>query len=690
MGQILTRINSSSLKEQIVKLMKKLFISAILSLIIGQISQAQSIVNIIPKPQEITYGKGVFQLDNLTTISFKNCSVKDVGLFIQQLRQASHYPMIEKKQSSNTIEFILDKKLNVPSDEGYHLDVSAKKVTVKAKTAHGLFNASQSLRQILPSAIEANNETNRETAWSIPAVAIKDYPRYHWRGYMKDVSRTFYSINTVKKYLDVMALYKMNTFHWHLTDDQGWRIEIKKYPKLTAENTTVFHRTEKQPAERSGFYTQDQIKEVIQYAKERNITIVPEIDVPGHSWPTILAYPTLGVNKNSYPNHIFPFVSSWGYWGNQFTPNTLDPTKETTYQFLDDVFTEIAALFPGSYIHFGGDEVRHDLWEKEPHVQEFMKQHQITDVKALQSYFVQRVSAIIVQKGKKPIGWNDILADAKNLPKNTAIMSWLGEEAIKEATKDGFKAVATPASHLYFDITQADRNDGTMTDLAYPQINSLERVYNFDPSNGLTALEDQLLLGVQGNMWSALAQDVKDMNVQNFPRLLAVAEIGWAAKSNKDYVEFCRRLEANLPRLDSMRIDYYHPGGYIAGTWTSNDIREEYGTLTFDVTKKVYDNGRAQAGFFFTEGKNFLEIDAVQLLQDGHIIDEDGHHALADKFRGTNKVKPFYYNFTVKDYNPNAKYEIKARVRGAGGVDSKGNFTFNLSPTLPFSKTEKR
>ncbi|MDF2516521.1 MAG: beta-N-acetylglucosaminidase [Sphingobacterium sp.] len=690
MGQILTRINSSSLKEQIVKLMKKLFISAILSLIIGQISQAQSIVNIIPKPQEITYGKGVFQLDNLTTISFKNCSVKDVGLFIQQLRQASHYPMIEKKQSSNTIEFILDKKLNVPSDEGYHLDVSAKKVTVKAKTAHGLFNASQSLRQILPSAIEANNETNRETAWSIPAVAIKDYPRYHWRGYMKDVSRTFYSINTVKKYLDVMALYKMNTFHWHLTDDQGWRIEIKKYPKLTAENTTVFHRTEKQPAERSGFYTQDQIKEVIQYAKERNITIVPEIDVPGHSWPTILAYPTLGVNKNSYPNHIFPFVSSWGYWGNQFTPNTLDPTKEATYQFLDDVFTEIAALFPGSYIHFGGDEVRHDLWEKEPHVQEFMKQHQIADVKALQSYFVQRVSAIIVQKGKKPIGWNDILADAKNLPKSTAIMSWLGEEAIKEATKDGFKAVATPASHLYFDITQADRNDGTMTDLAYPQINSLERVYNFDPSNGLTALEDQLLLGVQGNMWSALAQDVKDMNVQNFPRLLAVAEIGWASMSKKDYAEFCRRLDANLPRLDSMRIDYYHPGGYIAGTWTSNDIREEYGTLTFDVTKKVYDNGRAQAGFFFTEGKNFLEIDAVQLLQDGRVIDEDGHHALADKFRGTNKVKPFYYNFTVKDYNPNAKYEIKARVRGAGGVDSKGNFTFNLSPTLPFSKTEKR
>lgn len=670
--------------------MKKLFISAMLSLATWQASDAQSSVNIIPKPQEITYGKGSFQLDQQTAVRFINCHIKDVELFIRQLRQASHYPIVEKKQASNVIEFILDRKLDVPSEEGYQLQVSEKKVTVRAKAPHGLFNASQSLRQLFPTAIESNSAPLNNLSWSLPLVTIKDYPRYPWRGYMKDVSRTFYDVRTVKKYLDAMALYKMNIFHWHLTDDQGWRIEIKKYPKLTAENATVFHRTEKQPAERSGFYTQDQIKEVVQYAKDRNITIVPEIDVPGHSWPTILAYPELGVNKNSYPNHIFPFVSSWGYWGNQFTPNTLDPTKEVTYQFLDDVFTEVANLFPGSYIHFGGDEVRHDLWEKEPHVQDFMKQHQIANVKALQSYFVQRVSAIIVQKGKKPIGWNDILADARNLPKNTAIMSWLGEEAIKEATKDGFKAVATPASHLYFDITQADRNDGTMTDLAYPQINSLKRVYEFDPSNGLTAAEDQLVLGVQGNMWSAIAQDVKDMNVQNFPRLLAVAEIGWSAQSMKDYEEFCHRLDANLPRLDSMRIDYYHAGGYIAGNWKSDDIKEVYSTLTFDVTNKIYDKGRAQAGFFFVDGKNFLEIDGVQLLQDGLVVDEDEHHSLADKFRGTNKIKPFYYNFSIKNYNPKAKYEIKARVRGVGGIDSRGNFTFNLSPSLPFERIEKQ
>lgn len=341
-----------------------------------------------------------------------------------------------------------------------------------------------------------------------------------------------------------MALYKMNTFHWHLTDDQGWRIEIKKYPKLTSEQTTVFHRTENQPAERSGFYTQEQIKEVVAYARERKITIVPEIDVPGHSWPTILAYPQLGVNKNSYPYFVFPFVSSWGYWGNQFTPNTLDPSKEEVYTFLQNVFTEIAALFSGEYIHFGGDEVRHVLWEKEPHIQEFMKVHQIGNVKQLQSYFVQRVSGIIKRLGRKPIGWNDVLADDKGLPKETAIMSWLGEEAIKEAASHGFKAVATPYSHVYLDITQADRNDGTPSDLAYSNINSIDRIYAYDPSAGLTKEEEKFVLGIQGNLWSALTQETKDMNVHVFPRLLAIAETGWTLPANKNFEDFKKRLLA--------------------------------------------------------------------------------------------------------------------------------------------------
>ena len=512
--------------------MRNVFIQ--LCLLVGTVCTFYSQeISVIPKPQLLQQKTGNFVINQNTGIQLKGASEKDVQLFLTQLRKASGYALSVKNGKENTIVFQLDTKLNLPNQDGYTLDVSDKNIVVKAKNGNGLFYATQTLRQLLPVSVESSYKKEAQN-WTIPALTITDYPRYDWRGYMKDVSRTFYGVDVVKKYLDLMALYKMNTFHWHLTDDQGWRIEIKKYPKLTSEQATVFHRTENQPAERSGFYTQEQIKEIVAYARERKITIVPEIDVPGHSWPTILAYPQLGVNKNSYPYFVFPFVSSWGYWGNQFTPNTLDPSKEEVYTFLQNVFTEIAALFPGEYIHFGGDEVRHVLWEKEPHVQEFMKAHQIGNVKQLQSYFVQRVSGIIKKLGKKPIGWNDVLADDKGLPKETAIMSWLGEEAIKDAASHGFKAVATPYSHVYLDITQADRNDGTPRDLAYSNINSIDRIYAYDPSAGLTKEEEKFVLGIQGNLWSALTQEAKDMNVHVFPRLLAIAETGWTLPANKN------------------------------------------------------------------------------------------------------------------------------------------------------------
>ncbi|MBP3943691.1 beta-N-acetylhexosaminidase [Sphingobacteriaceae bacterium WQ 2009] len=667
---------------------KKLFTVAAIMLSTVYTLQAQSDVTIIPKPQELIAQKGQFELNAQTGISFSKSSLADVSLFVEQLRKVTKFPLAITKNKTNTIHFSINTKLAVPHPEGYQINVTGTTVDVQAKTAQGLFYASQTLRQLLPTAFEAQH-TAAPTKWDIPAVAIKDFPRYNWRGYMKDVSRTFYDVDVIKKYLDVMAMYKLNTFHWHLTDDQGWRIEIKKYPKLTDDRATKFHHTENQPAYRSGFYTQAQIAEVVAYAKQRNITIVPEIDVPGHSWPTILSYPELGVNGNTYPNHIFPFVSSWAYWGVQFTPNTLDPSSEKVYEFLDNVFTEIAALFPGQYIHFGGDEVRHEVWEKEPHVVQFMKDHKLANVKELQSYFVKRVSDIIVKKGKTPLGWNDILADAKSLPKTTAIMSWLGESSIKEATSQGFKAVATPASHLYFDISQADRNDGTPSDLGYSNTNSLEVVYNYDPSAGLTPAEEKLVLGVQANHWTALTQELKDMNVHNFPRLLALSEVAWSAKSGKDYVKFQERLAPNLARLDSLKVDYYRPGGYIRGQWTPKDIQPQYADLKFDVTKEVYANGAIQAGFLYVSGKNYLEIEQVELLADGQVIAVDNHHALADRFRGTHKVKTYFYKFKLDSYNPASTYHIRAKVRGVGGTDSNGNFTFTLSPSKRFEAVGK-
>lgn len=640
--------------------------------------------NIIPCPQKITIHQSYFQIDENTNISTHNIDTTVLSLFANQLRISSGLHLkFTKKKTNKSISFEIDKKLNLPNSDGYTLIINEKGVNVKAINNTGIFHATQTLRLLLQSEFESGSRVEH-TLWRIPYVEIMDYPRYNWRGYMKDVSRTFYSVEVIKKYLDAMALYKMNTFHWHLTDDQGWRIEIKKYPDLTSKKTTTFHHTTNQPAERSGFYTQYQIREIVEYAKERQITIVPEIDVPGHSWPTLLVYPELGVNKNSYPNHVFPFVASWSYWGTQFTPNTLDPTKEIVYDFLDNVFMEIADLFPGEYIHFGGDEVRHALWENEPHIQKFMVEKNIHNVHELQSYFVNRVSAIIEKKGKKPIGWNDILKGAESLSRSTAIMSWLGESATKEATHQGFYTIATPSSHLYFDITQEDRNDGTVSDLAYPHIITLKKVYEFDPAGKLTDQEEKYLLGVQANQWPAVPQEVKDINVQNFPRLLAVAEIGWASKENKDYEKFYGRVQANYARLDSMRIDYFLPGGYKIASWKSNDIQEEYKTITYDVTSQIYTNGRAQAGFFFTDGDNFLEIDGAQLLENGTIVSEDRHHALADNFRGTNKIKPYLFNFKIDNYDPTAKYEIRALVRVVGGINSKGNVTFNLSPYRPF------
>lgn len=637
--------------------------------------------NIIPKPLSISRADGAFELKANTTFYYTKDALAPIGLFTALLKNSTgiNFKTAPLKQEKQGIFFVVSDTLNSLGNEGYQLKISTQSIRVYAKTGAGIFNATQTLRQLLPLQIEGK-ASKTKLNWNIPCGEITDKPRYSWRGYMQDVSRTFYGVDVMKKYMDVMALYKLNVLHLHLTDDQGWRIEIKKYSKLTSKQTTVFDASSKQPAERSGFYTQNQIRELVKYAAARNIAIIPEIDVPGHSWPTILAYPELGVNQNRKPEYIFPFLDSWSHWGNQFTPNTLDPTNEKVYEFLDGVFTELAQLFPASYIHFGGDEVRHVLWEKEPHVQAFMKEKSFKNTNELQSYFASRVSAIIKSKGKKPIGWNDILSDKKNLTKETAIMSWLGDEAIADAAKNGFYAVATPTDPFYFDITQADRNDGTMSDLAYGNINSVKKVYNYEPEAGLSGEEGKFVLGVQGNQWTAITQELKDMNVQNFPRLLALAEIGWIPKGDRNFDNFETRLLINRNRLEALKIDYYKPGGYITGKWEPQQLSNDYKNIEWDVTKKTYANGRIIAGFYYTSGANFMEIIKVELLENGKVVAQDEHTGIADKFRGTHKTKSFLYHLQLDNHKPKAKYTLRASVKGIGGTDSNGNFTYNLSP----------
>lgn len=672
---------------------RKTFTAHLLMLLIMCMSVSlwgQQQIAIIPEPVSVTYGKGEFLLKKDTKIYSDKDGYQSALFLAELLRKSTGYKIsvtrtdnLSKQEKGIIIHTTTG--LDV-GEEGYRLDVTPDKIEIKALKPAGLFYGVQSLRQLLPAAVESDR-VQRNQEWTVPALSIIDQPRFGWRGYMKDVSRTFYSVDVIKKYLDMMALYKLNTFHFHLTDDQGWRIEIKKYPELTSPKATQFPAKHNQPAERSGFYTQEQIRDIIAYAAERNITIVPEIDVPGHCWPVILVYPELGVNNMREPDYVMPFLASWSYWGFQFTPNPLDPTKEEVYTFLNNVFTEVIDLFPGQYIHFGGDEVVHRLWESEPHVQSFMKEKGFKNVDELQAYFVNRVCDIIKEKGRKPIGWNDILK-GDNLTKETAIMSWLGSKSIKDASSRGYYNVATPSSYLYFDITQRDRNDGTVSDLAYGNINSIERIYGYDPTADLPETEKKYVLGVQANMWPAVPQEVKDINVQNFPRLLVLSEIAWTKPEKKDLNNFKKRLANHYPRLDALKVDYYRDGGYITGTWSPADISTEYKIKEWDVTKKIYANGRIMAGLFYTKGDAFLNIRKMQLLENGKVISEDIHEGLADKFRGTHATKTYLYYLKVDKYNPKATYTVRAEIAGKGGTDSYGNFTFNLSPYKPFTVVE--
>ncbi len=651
--------------------------------------QADELACILPKPTHISVQneKG-FQISAKTIIYATPQASATAELWAATLRKGTglKLPVKVTTRAANKqgICFVLPEK--TIDTESYSLNITKKRVLIESQGAAGLFYGAQTVNQLLPA--EVLEEKGNIQEISLPSLTVQDSPRFKWRGYMQDVSRTFYSVDVLKKYIDVMALYKLNTLHLHLTDDQGWRIEIKKYPHLTSEKATRFPDEYKQPEKRSGFYTQEEMKDLVAYAAARHIRIVPEIDVPGHCWPVLINYPELAVSSYLYPDYVMPFCATYHVWGHQFTPNTLDPTSEKVYQFLDDVFTELVEIFPSEYIHFGGDEVVHSVWQNEPRIKQFMADKGMKRVEELQSYFVSRVSKIIRSKGKQPIGWNDILSDAKNLPKGTNIMSWIGSSAVKNAAQYGFPTIATPSSHLYFDIRQGSPDDGLLADLAYPYAISPQNVYEYDPANGLTEKEKECLLGVQANMWPAVPQEVKDINVQNFPRLLALAEIAWA-DGKKDYQDFEKRLAPQYNRLDALKIDYYRPGGHIIATWEPKDVKtNDYVVWEWDVTSKVYANGRAMAGLFYTKGKNKLNIKKMQLLENGKVIAEDTHRGFADETRATSKPKNYLYFLDVKDYKPQAKYILRAEVSGYTGTDSYGNVIFSLAPYKDFSAVE--
>jgi hexosaminidase len=510
--------------------------------------------SVIPQPVQMEVGRGIFDLDADTRIVLTNPTNE-----VQQLTESWARPIratsgfnlqlvdTPSDAPSNTITLRLSRDASHPA-EGYRLNVTSDVVTVEAKTPAGLFYGLQTLTQLLSG--------GHSSGWSVPVVQIVDAPRFAYRGMHLDVGRHFFPVAFVKKYIDLLAMYKMNKFHWHLTDDQGWRIEIKKYPKLTEigayrKETVVgknFERFDRpyvgdgQP--HGGFYTQDEVREVVAYARARYIDVIPEIEMPGHATAALAAYPELACTDGP-----FNVPTTWGIFEDVFCP------KEETFQFLEDVLTEVIALFPSQYIHIGGDEVLKVRWKESELAQEVITREGLADEDELQSYFIKRIESFLLAQGRRLIGWDEILEGG--LAPDATVMSWRGMEGGIEAARQGHDVIMTPTSHTYFDYYQGDP---VQEPLAIRGLTPLEKVYGFEPVPETLSAEDAAhILGAQGNVWTEYMATTDHVEYMVFPRMLALAEVVWSPQELRNWEDFVQRLPAQLQHLDTLGVNYRQP-----------------------------------------------------------------------------------------------------------------------------------
>lgn len=502
-------------------------------------------IHIIPIPAELTQSDNSqpYIITPSTKLVIQDNETRIVAEFIAaKMRRSTGYSLkVDKKTKDGNICLSIDPELDL-NEEGYTLHSDAHGVQVVGKTAHGLWNGMMTLLQLLPAEIESD-KTVKTIDWLIPAVEIKDEPRFRYRGMHLDPCRHFLSVEDVKRQLDVMTLFKINRMHWHLTEDQGWRIEIKKYPKLTEVGSK---RIEGDGAEYSGYYTQEEIKEVVAYAAERFITIVPEIEMPGHVMAALSAYPDLACKPRDFEPRIV-----WGVEDDVFCAG-----KEEVFAFIEDVLTEVAALFPGEYFHIGGDECPKIRWEECSLCQKRIREEGLKDEYELQSYFIRRVEQIMSKLGKKIIGWDEIL-EGGPAPSAT-VMSWRGEEGGIEAARLNHHVIMTPNSGgLYLDHYPGDSN---VEPVGIGGYSTLEKVYAYDPiPKELPADKHDYILGAQGNLWSEYFYQPADMEYHAYPRILALAELTWSPAAKKDFADFCSRWENAAVRLNLHHVNYHIP-----------------------------------------------------------------------------------------------------------------------------------
>lgn len=529
--------------------MKKILIAFCLALVFTQ-NQAQELA-LIPQPEKLTIGTGNFSITSKTKIVLAGSGLEQSAKFLNDYFQTFFgFKLAIQKSSDAKNNIVLNyEKMEHSIPGAYYLHINKEGVHIGGDNATGTFYGVQTLIQLLPF-VKSNNLV-------VPAVEIEDRPRFGYRGLMLDVGRHFFPLDYVKKFIDFVAMHKMNTMQLHLTEDQGWRIEIKKYPKLTSvgayRNGTIighYPGTGNDNTRYGGFYTQNEIKEMVKYAADRFVTIIPEIEMPGHASAAIAAYPQLSCFPDSSTKHPSKVVWAGSEQGKQVQqawgvyPDVFAPT-EYTFQFLQDVLDEILPLFPSKYIHIGGDECPKDAWKKSAFCQQLIKDKNLKDEHGLQSYFIQRIEKYLNSKGRQIIGWDEILEGG--LAPNAAVMSWRGEKGGIAAAKEKHQVIMTPTGWAYFDYSQTKKEDS----LTIGGYLTVQKVYSYEPlPKELAADEVKYVMGAQANLWTEYIGNPRKLEYMLFPRLSAMSEVLWSPKSSKDWNSFEKRLQTQFKRYD--------------------------------------------------------------------------------------------------------------------------------------------
>lgn len=506
-------------------------------------------VNIIPQPLHIALKSGEFCLTPETEILVSENTHSVAEFLAQRIRPATGYRLTIKhpeqvsKQALTLqpIELYTDSQKADLGEEGYELSVTADRILVAAATAAGVFYGCQSLLQLFPPEIE-RQDVIQQARWTIPQLEIVDIPRFSWRGMHLDVSRHFMPTEFVKKYLDLLARYKMNVFHWHLTDDQGWRIEIDGYPKLT--EIAAWRMENGEPY--GGYYTRADIEEVVAYARERFVTIVPEIEMPGHAMAVLAAYPELSCTGGP-----FTVQTRWGIFDDVFCAG-----NDKTFEFLQNVLAQMIAMFPGPYLHVGGDECPKNRWKACLKCQARIRAEGLKDEGELQSYVIKRMEKFLASQNRRLIGWDEILEGG--LPPQALVMSWRGTAGGIAAARLGHEVVMCPESHCYFDHSQSENAEQEPEAFPGPAV-PLEKVYEFEPMPaGLSTEEGRRVLGAQGNLWTEYINTPEHAEYMLLPRLCALAEVLWSDARQRCLENFLVRLNAHYPRFDALKVKYRH------------------------------------------------------------------------------------------------------------------------------------